>query len=301
MSRKVYYSRPLKYFWQHLYGTQKKFMPSFTDDQMFAFLRQNILAAPLNAFETPESRGLIVSGLELWREDSRGNLLHIFFLDKQLRDFLENTSLADLEGIKKFLYEKGQSHDVLHLYSKEKHKHVIYKFALHLPYEAEGYAFSLSLESDGSVELYFSLGENGGRMSDKFYVDADKKTDEVSVITSKMFRLAVNTIAYMNCFPDCVADGVPRNLFERNEDMTAKNFTFQSSEKIRESDGGGSQVSKIPHFRKGHFRVLQSDYFANKKGQIIFVAETMVKGKAKTVSTSHEIDDFTSKTRGTEN
>lgn len=120
MARKVYYSKPLKYFWHHFYGPQKKLTPSFTDDQIFALLRQNILAAPMGAFETPESRGLIISGLELWREDSRGELLHIFFLDKQLREFLQNTPLSDLEGIKKFLYENGQSNEVIHLYSKDK-------------------------------------------------------------------------------------------------------------------------------------------------------------------------------------
>ena len=290
MARKAFYSKPLKFFWQHFYGTQKKLTPNFTDDQIFAILRQNILAAPVMAFETPESRGLIVSGLELWRVDSRGELLHIFFLDKQLRDFLETTSLSDLEGVKKFLYEKGINKDVIHLYSKTQRNHVVYQFALHLPYESEGYAFSLSLEEDGNVELYFSLGEIGGRMSDKFYVDVNKKTDESSLMHSKMFRLAINTIAYMNCFPDCVADGVPNNLFERSEDISAKNFTIQLSEKIQEIEN--LPLSKIPHFRKGHFRFLQSDYFANKKGQIIFVSETMVKGKAKTVSTSPDIDKF---------
>nr|WP_199000908.1 hypothetical protein [Flavobacterium sp. ASV13] len=292
MARKVYYSRPLKYFWQDLYGVQKKITPYFSDEHIFVILRQNILAAPAGAFETPEMRGLIISGLEMWREDSRGEIMHVFFLDKQLRDFLENTQLSDLEGIKKFLYENGQSNDVFHLYSREQTKHVIYRFALHLPYEADGYAFSLSLEADGSVELYFSLGENGGRMSDKFYTDTIKKEDLISLTTCRMFRLAINTIAYMNCFPDCVADGVPKNLFERSEDKSAKNFTFDLSEKIRENEN--SQLSKIPHFRKGHFRILHSDYFANKKGQVIFVAETMVKGKAKTVSTSSEIDEFNS-------
>lgn len=292
MARKVYYSKPLKYFWQHFYGTQKKLTPYFTDDQIFALLRQNIIDAPMMAFETQDSRQLIISGLELWREDSRGELLHIFFLDKQLRDFLETTSLSDLEGVTKFLYEKGQRKDIFHIYSKKIKNHAIYQFALHLPYEAEGYAFSLSLEEDGSIELYFSLGQNGGRMSNKFYADVNKKVDEVSLIQSKMFRLAINTIAYMNCFPDCVSDGVPENLFERTENMSARNFTFQLSEKIRESES--SKISKIPHFRKGHFKLLQSDYFVNKKGELIFVAETMVKAKAKTVSTSTEIDQFRS-------
>jgi len=291
MARKVYYGKPLKYFWKHFYGTQKNYTPELTNDQIFTLLRNNIIAAPIGAFETPESRSLIISGLELWKDDYKGNLIHIFFLDKHLRDFLEKTPLSDLAGIKKYLYENGQSKEVFHTYSKETSESVVYRFALHLPNDADGYAFSLSLESDGSVELYFSRGENGGRMSDKFYLDVNKKSDEVSLTHSKMFRLAINTISYMKCFPDCVTDGVPKDLlFERNENKPTSNLTFQVSEKVREN--GNLPLSKIPHFRKGHFRVLQSDYFANKKGGVIFVSETMVKGKAKTVSMSQETDEF---------
>ena len=293
MARKVYYSKPLKYFWQNLYGIQKKLTPDFTDDQIFLLLKQSLLDTPLGIDETQELRGLMISGLELWGQDLRGELLHIFFLDKQLRDFLAETPLSDLDGIKKFMYENGQSTNVLYLYSKKQSNLVVYNFALHLPYEANGYAFSLSIEEDGAVELYFSQGENGGRVSDKFYADLNKKDDEISLTISKMFRLAINTIAYMNCFPDCVADGVPKNLFERSKDKSERNLTFQLSEKIRDIDN--SQLSKIPHFRKGHFKLLQSDYFVNKKGQIIFVAETMVKGKAKTVSMSPKIDEFNSR------
>jgi hypothetical protein len=235
-------------------------------------------------------RGLMVSGLELWREDAAGELMHIFFLDRQLRDFLQDTPLSEIEGVKKFLYENGRDHEVVHLYSKEQFRHVMYRFALHLPYEAEGYPFSLSVEEDGSVELYFSHGENGGRMADKFYKDTLKRSDQVATEASKMFRLAINAIAYMKCFPDCVADGVPKDLLEKIQPGRAGNFTVGLSDKIR--DNGNSPLSKIPHFRKGHFRVLHSDYFANKKGQVIFVAETMVKGKAKTVSTSSDTDKF---------
>jgi hypothetical protein len=69
-----------------------------------------------------------------------------------------------------------------------------------------------------------------------------------------MFRHAINTIAYMNCFLDCVAEGVPNNLFEKSVGKADRNVTFQLSEKIK--DIGNSSTSKIPHFRKGHF-----DYF----------------------------------------
>lgn len=293
MAKKVYYSKPLKYFWQHFYGTQKKLTPHFTEEQIFAVLRQNILAAPMRPLETSDSRQIILSGLEMWREDSRGELLHIFFLDKQLRDFLESTNLSDLEGVKKYLFEQGKSRDIIHVSSKSESNLVVYQFALHIPYESDGYAFSLSLEEDGSVQLYFSLGDKGGLMSDEFYGEVIKKGDEVSIMQSRMFRLAINTIAYMKCFPDCVADGVPKNLLERGESKTPRNFTLALSEEIKKGDN--PQVSRIPHFRKGHFRLLQSDYFSNKKGQIIFVAETMVKGKAKTVAMSKEKEKLSGK------
>ena len=290
MARKVYYSKPLKYFWDNLYRTQKKFTPEFTDDQIFAVLRNNILNSPATSFETEASRQLIISGWEMWRTDSKGEMLHIFFIDKQLRDFLESTSLSDLEGIKSFLLEKGQTRSVFHLYSNEQIDHLVFQFALHIPYESQGYAFSLSIEEDGSLELYYSLAENGGRMSDKFYKDVNKKNDEISLTHSKMFRLAINTIAYMSCFPECVNDGVPKNLLVRSENITAKNFSIQLSDKVKENEN--SKHSRRPHFRRGHFRHLRSEKFVNKKGQVVFISETMVKGKAKTVSTSTEIDRF---------
>lgn len=290
MARKVYYSKPLKYFWENLYGTQKKFTPEFTDDQIFDILRNNILNSQETSYETKVSKQLIVSGWEMWRVDAKGELLHVFFIDRQLRDFLETTTLSDLEGIKNFLQEKGQTRSVFHLYSNKQSNHVVFQFALHIPYESEGYAFSLNVEEDGSIELYYSLAENGGRMSDKFYKDVNKKNDEISLTHSKMFRLAINTIAYMSCFPECVNDGVPKNLLERGENMLAKNLSLQISEKIKENEN--SKLSRRPHFRKGHFRHLRSEKFVNKKGQVVFIPETMVKAKAKTVSTSAEIDRF---------
>lgn len=294
MARKVVYSRPLKYFWKHLYGTQKKLTPELTDEQIYYLLKNNLLKNPIGIDETQESRGLVISGLELWREDSKGELLHIFFLEKQLRDFLEDTRLPDLEGIKRFLYENGEIKDIFRYYSNTKTEHFTNKFALHLPNEADGYAFSLVVEGDGSIELYFSHGQNGGRMSDKYYTDTNKKDDEVSLTILKMFRLALNTIAYMNCFPNCVTDGVPKDIFEKNVRKTDKSITLHIADKIK--DVVSSPTSKIPHFRKGHFRVLQSDYFSNKKGDIIFIAETMVKGKAKTVSITENTDDFVNNT-----
>ncbi len=127
-------------------------------------------------------------------------------------------------------------------------------------------------------------------MSDIFYKDLNNKHDLQAITLSKMFRLAINTIAYMKCFPECVTDGVPKISFPRGEDRSDNNVVFKMSDKIY--DERSYQISKIPHFRKGYFRLLNSDYYTHKKGQLIYISETMVKGKAKTVSKSDNIEKF---------
>ncbi len=291
MAKKIWYSTPLKFIWENLYGVQKKLTPEIPDEHIFTILRRNLINIVLADRENSESNQLMISGLELWKEDLRGKFLHIFFLEKQLQDFLENTPLSDLDGIRKYLYENGEDKDVVYIKTSGQTKCVKYTFGLHIPYETNGYAFSLSLYENNTIELFFSHNEFiNGLTSDKFYIDQIKKQDEKSLTMSKMFRLAINTIAYMKCFPECVAEGVPKITLEKNEKRSEQNFIFSLSEKV--TDSNRTQVSKIPHFRKGYFRLLQSDYFTHKKGQLSFVPETMVKGKAKTISKSERIEEF---------
>ena len=47
-----------------------------------------------------------------------------------------------------------------------------------------------------------------------------------------------------------------------------------------------------PHFRRGYFKRLTSDFYTKKKGQIVFVKETMVNGKAKTVYTADNLEEI---------
>ena len=290
MGKKISYSSPLKVFWKDFYGTQKKITPNLTDEQVFSVLRNNLIKAPLSNGETLESRELLMSGLELWKTDSDGDLLHIFFLETQLRDFLEKTPLSDLDGLRTFLYENGSSKEVIYFRTKAISNCVQYNFGLHIPNETEGYAFSLGIYDDNSVELYFSHGNQNGRISDKFYTDVKKKKDIKSLSLAKYFRLSINTIAYMKCFPECVLDGVPKIVEDIHDVRSERNVNIKLAEKITDPETFGN--SKLPHFRKGYFKMLRSDFYTNKKGQIIFVSETMVKGKAKTVSTSTQIQEF---------
>lgn len=291
MAKKICYSTPLKFIWENLYRVQKKLTPEIPDEHIYTLLRRSMINSVQAHRGYSESNDIMVAGLELWREDLRGNFLHIFFLDKQLQNFLEDTPLADLDGIRKYLYENGEERNVVYIQTSGKTKCVTYTFGLHIPQETHGYAFSLSFYENNTIELFFSHNEFiNGLTTDKFYVEQNKKQDEKSLISAKMFRLAINTLAYMKCFPECVAEGVPKITLEEDEQRSERNVIFSFSDKIIDSDR--TQVSKIPHFRKGHFRQFKSDYYTHKKGQIVYVPETMVKGKAKTVYTSQRINEF---------
>lgn len=92
-----------------------------------------------------------------------------------------------------------------------------------------------------------------------------------------VFNMAMNFLFYINAFPECVIDGVPNGV---KKDSKAK--VISTSEKIV-SHTSVEHGFVRPHFRSGYFRHLNSDYFVNCKGQVRFIASTMVKGKAKTV------------------
>ena len=92
-----------------------------------------------------------------------------------------------------------------------------------------------------------------------------------------VFNMAMNFLFYINAFPECVIDGVPNGV---KRSPKAKSISL--SEKIV-SHTTVEHGFVRPHFRSGYFRHLNSDYFVNCKGQVRFIASTMVKGKAKTV------------------
>lgn len=201
MAKKIWYSTPLKFIWDNLYRVQKNYTPDIPDDHIYTILKHGMINTIKANPENSESHNIMLSGLELWKEDMKGDFLHIFFLEKQLRDFLENTPLPDLDGIRKYLYENGKETDVFYIKTLGQTKCVKYTYGLHIPQETNGYAFSLSLYENNTIELFFAHNEHiNGLTSDKFYLDQVKKEDDKSAVSSKMFRLAINTIAYINAF-----------------------------------------------------------------------------------------------------
>ena len=91
------------------------------------------------------------------------------------------------------------------------------------------------------------------------------------------YNLVMNFLFYIQAFPECVIDGVPNGV---KKNPKAKSI-YVSDKIVSHTSVEHGFVR--PHFRSGYFRHFNSDYFVNCKGQVRFIASTMVKGKAKTV------------------
>ncbi|MCR4790180.1 MAG: hypothetical protein K5839_03780, partial [Treponemataceae bacterium] len=158
-------------------------------------------------------------------------------------------------------------------------------FGIHVPYEKEekGYAFSFTVTPENKLILVWQANNSLGYITeDQYNLTEENQEDELS---KQMFRLAVNTIVYMHTFPNCIVDGVPNITKEE------KSFTVEIAEKVLSSDANTGKIVS-PHFRKGYFKILRSDFYTHKKGQSVFVKETMVNGKAKTVYTADNLEEI---------
>jgi hypothetical protein len=98
--------------------------------------------------------------------------------------------------------------------------------------------------------------------------------------THDAVKLIVGLALYLSAFPETLKDGLPDDLKHPSHHAHNNAFTVAISEKVR---AVGTHNSPMPHFRVGHFRVLRSEKFTNKRFQAVFVHGTFVKGKAATV------------------
>lgn len=284
------YSLVLEYFWDK-YKIQKQYTPQASNDEVYQMLIRSPLKSPLNKGESAESRELIVTGFELWKEDLNMNFLHLYFLDRSLKDFLIKTKLTDsLDDLREHLYNDGKSKEVVYTRTGGKENCITYSYGIHIPSEKNGYGFMLQLFEDSRIELFFCHGDKFGMHSSSLYNQYNNSKDPKYRRLSEVFRLAINTLAYIKCFPDCIKEGPPSLILNNLSDINKGSLTLGLSDKVTHNNKTNS--SKTPHFRQGHFRVLKSDYYKEARGQVIFVESTMVKGRAKSISKSKRLGDF---------
>lgn len=117
-------------------------------------------------------------------------------------------------------------------------------------------------------------------------------TGGITVPSNYNSRLANGLALYLNCFPECLACGVPEDLKHPSHHNHALSYTIRLSTKVRADNG--THTSPCGHFRRGHFRILSSDWYTKKRHQVVFVHETFVNGKAHTVLSPEEVDSLSS-------
>jgi hypothetical protein len=89
-------------------------------------------------------------------------------------------------------------------------------------------------------------------------------------------RMIAGLGLYITCFPEQVVAGIPSDA-KRAEYAASNARTIGISSTVLHHGG------VTPHYRAGHFRLLSSDRFINKRGQIVFVHGCFVNGQANTV------------------
>ena len=97
---------------------------------------------------------------------------------------------------------------------------------------------------------------------------------------------------YLKCFPECLVQGVPEDLKHPSHHVHFLSYSINLSPKVRAHNG--THASPCGHFRRGHFRVLNSEWYKKKRHQVVFIDETFVNGKAYTVLSPEEVDSSSS-------
>ena len=295
MAKKIRYSQPLAIIWDAYQETIRKSKINVSPKKfIWKWLTPEITNPFLNneAAMDVQTKLLIA---DMFFLDTEKKFLHLFFVVNYLRDFLMNLPLSDFNGLTEYIIENGEETEdaVLttmgdNLATGKKSTNI--SFGIHIPFENKykGYAFSFTYKAqEDKLVFAWLVNQDNGFITKENFSDLEKRTDERSKKIMSYLRLAVNTIAYMNTFPECIKDGVPE---EFKEGYSKSIGIAEKVIEITEAEKSGKIV--VPHFRRGYFKRLTSDFYTKKKGQLIFVSETMVKGTSKTVYTADNLDEM---------
>lgn len=220
----------------------------------------------------------IAAGVEYDTEKGRG--LHVFMQDGQFCDWLAECAKTLDPAIIPMVAE-GLASQLI---------------CLHFPTEIKRPSAVIALMPNDQVFIGFSMDApwGGGSLLSHFKgQDADTNTqnitgepgvwgenepDPVRVKYAHWYtRLVAGLGLYMKTFPHCVYDGIPEDAKHKGWFKNLASRTLFTTSEVVCTDG------VTPHYRSGHFRLLTAERYVKKRGQVVFVRGTFVKGQAKTI------------------
>lgn len=200
---------------------------------------------------------------------------NIFLSTPQLYNFLANTNVKItvtelLNFIRKLnLYlskDSGSSNILLKLYSKEIPRTIFMGLSLWRNCDPPRF---LLFACDGIVAEYSPFTN----------IDSFNIVNKDNELNKNFLKLFLNLLFYMQCFPKNITNKPPNEVFDKLNLGNSK--TISLSNEIQEYLHETKDIS--PHLRRGHFRLLSSEFYTKKHGQVIFVNPSFVKGHAKTI------------------
>ena len=212
-------------------------------------------------------------------------------MEKRLRDFLGSTELMDYDDLKKYIIENGNFYPLSDWGNRRPVQVFDFPFCIHVPYEKHGYSFNCQIMDDAFNLV--AIKDDGFMLTEHQYKALMKIPEEELTEKRKNFikiyRLALNTIAYINCFKDYVKDGVP--------DLEKEFVSFSNRKVVETQKELHEEIEEYlknpsiyaPHIKRGHFMFLKDERYTNKRGELVWRKPCMVKGRAKTVYTNEEL------------
>ena len=206
----------------------------------------------------------------------RGDYIN-YFVDEHLFHFLEETNVKDVSGFQKIIVERSTAV----VDRKETGKINIFAGIIHSPALESSLAF-FSFRNETATALLLQTHDRiaWGRVDEHTKGRGD---------WWKEYNVVMNLVMYMDCFPDCVHEGTP--------DDVSQTFTLQNESKDKrlstdEAILDREKSERSPHFRRGYFKHLGSEFYKNKRGKTVFVRSTFVHGKAVVVEETSEKEEM---------
>ena len=110
------------------------------------------------------------------------------------------------------------------------------------------------------------------RVDDIAEVAPEDERNEVLRELKESLRFLCGCFMMIEMFPEVLHNGLPDYVKHPVWFKHGINFSVGITHKA---------TAKCPHIRSGHFRLLSSERYVNKRGQIVFVKPSLINGKAK--------------------
>lgn len=285
MSKKKYWSECLFDEWDTLRHICKK--KQWTENQGVEYMEKKNLILPQTSYDAVLQTFL----LTFLHYDVYGKILHLYFIDKELRDFLCSCELMKYDDLKSYIKDNGNFYPVNEMNKSRDSQFFDFPFCIHIQQEKYGYSFNCQI-INGNFHLVaerrqaFMLKETEYKALINI---SDEELQPVQKEFIKLYRLAFNTVTYINCFRDYVKDGVPE--IDINEHSASNRKTVRVSKELQEEISEFLKTPEVrsPYIKRGHFMYLKNERYTNKHGQFVWRKPCMVKGLAKTVYTNEEL------------